>query len=310
MQCWPAIKARYFGELTMPDQFPEFREQIARLFPRHVESVLSIALNEMGAPLGYRHVEYLDSWASPGLEPSIARDLRTAYVLLATVVFAIDRLWDEQSTSDSDILYPGFLTLSAAKILSAIESRSGVQGLVDSFLDSFDDFSLAMKTERSARNSQSLDRRADRGHLVNRSRLFIGLFGAICRLKGRQALDAEIRMLEEFLFWMQRGDDLGDWREDYKAGQNSYFIRLSIQAIGKRPTSEAEMEKYVYLSGAYEDEATEIINGLQNIETAVRTGSAGTTANPAFAAFVEKQRQSIDQVLSDFRSIKQRYIDH
>src|SRR3954447_13701088 len=26
MQCWLAIEARYFGELTMPDQFPEFRE--------------------------------------------------------------------------------------------------------------------------------------------------------------------------------------------------------------------------------------------------------------------------------------------
>ena len=310
MQCGPAIWGEIFGELTMPDQFPEFREQIAHLFPRHVESVLSIALNEMGAPLGYRHVEYLDSWSSPGLEASIARDLRMAYVLLATVVFAIDRLWDKQSQSDDDILYPGFLTLSAAKILSAIESRSGVRGLVDTFLDSFDHFSLAMKMERSARISQSLNHQVDRRHLVNRSRLFIGLFGVICRLKGRPPLDAEIRILEEFLFWMQRGDDLGDWREDYQTGHNSYFIRLSIQAIGKRPASEAEMEKYVYLSGAYEDEATEIINGLQTIETAVRTGSEGTTANPAFAAFVEKQRRSIAQVLSEFRSVKEQYLDH
>ena len=66
----------------MPDQFSDFREEIAHLFPRHVESVLRVVLNEVGAPLGYRHVEYLDSWSSPGLDASIARDLRTAYVLL------------------------------------------------------------------------------------------------------------------------------------------------------------------------------------------------------------------------------------
>ena len=70
------------------------------------------------------------------------------------------------------------------------------------------------------------------------------------------------------------------------------------------------MEEYVYLSGAYEEEAKRIINGLHNIETVVRTGSAGTTANVAFAAFVEKQRRSIDQVLSEFRSTKEPYIDH
>ena len=70
------------------------------------------------------------------------------------------------------------------------------------------------------------------------------------------------------------------------------------------------MEEYVYLSGAYEEEAEKIINGLQDVETVVRTGSAGTTPNPAFAAFVEKQHQSIDQVLSEFRSIKERYLDH
>ena len=294
----------------MPDQFSDFREEIAHLFPRHVESVLRVVLNEVGAPLGYRHVEYLDSWSSPGLDASIARDLRTAYVLLASVVFAIDRLWDEQSQSEDDILYPSFLTLSAAKILSAIESRSGVHELVDAFLNSFDVFSLAMKMERSARISRNVDRHVDRNHLVNRSRLFIGLFEGICRLKGRPPLDAEIRILEEFLFWMQRGDDLGDWREDYRTGHNSYFIRLSIQAHGERPATEAEMEEYVYLSGAYEEEAKRIINGLHNIETVVRTGSAGTTANVAFAAFVEKQRRSIDQVLSEFRSTKEPYIDH
>jgi hypothetical protein len=294
----------------MPDQFSDFREEIAHLFPRHVESVLRVVLNEVGAPLGYRHVEYLDSWSSPSLDASIARDLRTAYVLLASVVFAIDRLWDEQSQSEDDILYPSFLTLSAAKILSAIESRSGVHGLVDAFLNSFDVFSLAMKMERSARISRNVDRHVDRNHLVNRSRLFIGLFEGICRLKGRPPLDAEIRILEEFLFWMQRGDDLGDWREDYRTGHNSYFIRLSIQAHGERPATEAEMEEYVYLSGAYEEEAKRIINGLHNIETVVRTGSAGTTANVAFAAFVEKQRRSIDQVLSEFRSTKEPYIDH
>jgi hypothetical protein len=294
----------------MPDQFSDFREEIAHLFPRHVESVLRVVLNEVGAPLGYRHVEYLDSWSSPGLDASIARDLRTAYVLLASVVFAIDRLWDEQSQNEDDILYPSFLALSAAKILSAIESRSGVHGLVDAFLNSFDVFSLAMKMERSARISRNVDRHVDRNHLVNRSRLFIGLFEGICRLKGRPPLDAEIRILEEFLFWMQRGDDLGDWREDYRTGHNSYFIRLSIQAHGERPATEAEMEEYVYLSGAYEEEAKRIINGLHNIETVVRTGSAGTTANVAFAAFVEKQRRSIDQVLSEFRSTKEPYIDH
>jgi hypothetical protein len=294
----------------MPDQFSDFREEIAHLFPRHVESVLRVVLNEVGAPLGYRHVEYLDSWSSPGLDASIARDLRTAYVLLASVVFAIDRLWDEQSQNEDDILYPSFLALSAAKILSAIESRSGVHGLVDAFLNSFDVFSSAMKMERSARISRNVDRHVDRNHLVNRSRLFIGLFEGICRLKGRPPLDAEIRILEEFLFWMQRGDDLGDWREDYRTGHNSYFIRLSIQANGERPATEAEMEEYVYLSGAYEEEAKRIINGLHNIETVVRTGSAGTTANVAFAAFVEKQRRSIDQVLSEFRSTKEPYIDH
>ena len=275
-----------------------------------LNSVLRVVLNEVGAPLGYRHVEYLDFWSSPGLDASIARDLRTAYVLLASVVFAIDRLWDEQSQSEDDILYPSFLTLSAAKILSGIESRSGVHGLVDAFLNSFDVFSLAMKIERSARISRNVDRHVDRNHLVNRSRLFIGLFEGICRLKGRPPLDAEIRILEEFLFWMQRGDDLGDWREDYRTGHNSYFIRLSIQANGERPATEAEMEEYVYLSGAYEEEAKRIINGLHNIETVVRTGSAGTTANVAFAAFVEKQRRSIDQVLSEFRSTKEPYIDH
>lgn len=292
----------------MPDQFSDFRKQIAQLFPRHVESVLRIASNEVGAPIGYRHVEYLDSWSPPSLEASIARDLQTAYILFVAAIFAVDHLWDEQSQSEDDILYPSFLTLAAAKILLAIQSRAGVAGLLDIFLSSFDEFVLAMKIERSARSSRGLNDEVDRHHLVNRSRCFIALFEAICRLKGRPALEAEIKILEEFIFWMQRGDDLGDWREDYRSAHKSYFIRSCIHALGELPGSEAELEEYVYLSGAYEEEANRIIGGLKRIETLVRDVSAGPAANLAFAAFVEKQHRSVDQVLADFRAIKNRYL--
>ena len=292
----------------MPDQSADFRRRIDELFPRHVESVLRIALNEAGAPLGHRHVEYLDSWAPPNLEDSIARDLQTAYVLFVAAIFAIDHLWDEQSQSEDDILYPSFVTLAAAKLVQGIQSRAGVTGLIDIFLKSFDEFAVAMKLERAARASRSPDEDMDRRHLVNRSRLFIALFEVICQLKGRPATAAEVRILEEFIFWMQRGDDLGDWREDYRSAQKSYFIRSCAEAMGELPRSEAELEEYVYLSGAYEEEASRIIKGLEEVERRVRDFSAGPANTLAFAAFVEKQHLVARQVLSDFRSIKQQYL--
>lgn len=283
-----------------------FEAKISDKFPGHTEEVLSLVRNEVGEPLGFRHVDYLDAWAAPPLPENLRDHLRISYVLLAAAVFAIDRVWDHQSKNGNDILYPPVLVLEATKILAQIEMDAQIPNVIVCFAKALSSFATAMNQELYARQASRPTFEGIEPHIINRSRLFVGLFEAICLLKRRLASEVEIKLLEGFIFWMQRGDDLGDWREDHKSGFNSSFLKKCFAEMMEDTPSEEELERHVYLSGAYENEARAIIIGFESVEEAIGK-IQGAGGKHGFMAFVEKQRWAVERVLQDFDAVKARH---
>jgi hypothetical protein len=59
----------------------------------------------------------------------------------------------------------------------------------------------------------------EKDNIVGRANLFMFLFTYYWDLSDNVESTVLISYLREFVFLMQLGDDLGDWREDFRAGR-------------------------------------------------------------------------------------------
>jgi hypothetical protein len=124
------------------------------------------------------------------------------------------------------------------------------------------------------------------------------LFEYYWMLSDNSNLPFVISKLREFVFLMQLGDDLGDWREDFRAGRWTSFLRECFGILGCIPL-EQELEEYVYLSGAYELRLARVVTGLSGIADAFcRIGQND------LASYISFERNTALDALREFTRIK------
>ncbi len=113
-------------------------------------------------------------------------------------------------------------------------------------------------------------RKEDYASIVGRSDWSLFLYRVLRILSGAHEVPDITPLLSEVILYIQLGDDLADWREDYLAGRWTSFLR-SIFILKGRVLGLSELEEQVYLGGIYERQMATLVNGLSGILTRLRS---------------------------------------
>jgi len=232
-------------------------------------SVLSVLFfNIHGWPVGITHVSYFDQLFDPALDENDLSDLTVIYVYLAAAFFCVDHVCDGDTKNIIEPLGSHLLLAKAIRRLEIISSRQA--GLSDSPADLvgdlFVEFTQAMIAEKHAKSQhRPLSEADERRHVVGRSWLVIFMIKIVRIVKQLPPSNDNEEVCKDMIFYLQLGDDWGDWREDYRSGNWSTFLRDCVQHMGRPPKDENELERFIYLSGAYERWGKLIMEGLHSV---------------------------------------------
>lgn len=264
-----------------------------------------LCFNEYGWPVGVTHVSHFDALDPTPLGPETLDGLTIAYTYLATAFFCLDHLYDGESRNDFEALAIALLIPRAITKVAVAMARSGLDhedaaGLTADLMLKFCD---AMVHEKSAKSQMTLlDSHMERYHMVGRSSLVLYIYKIVAQIKGIP-LDATAEHIFEDMIWvLQMGDDWGDWRQDYRSGNLTPFLRRCIRDMGRNAASEEELERFVYLSGIYEAEGKKIADGLRDIES--RLSNHFGEPSRGLRAIVARCREQAEIVAGNFERIK------
>ena len=274
-------------------------------FGAHWNAIRPLCINEAGWPFGIMHIGHFDGLETPHLESHTADELAIAYVYLATCFFCMDHLYDHESKNDFEILATSLcLERATARISNALQKLNlDVSVGHIEIAKLLHKFTEAMVLERKIKSSIELhDESLERSHTIGRSWLVIFAYRLIQQIKGRPVVVQAQALLEEGIYLLQLGDDWGDWREDFRSGNWNTFLRRCFFDIGRLPKHEGELERYIYLSGAYEQQGRMISRGLKKVASGLAKiyGQRGR----GFNSVIELCRARADAVVQNFERVK------
>ena len=269
-------------------------------FLKDAERFLSICTNDSGFPLGAKHIEYLDRLFDSPIGNREFESVLLAYIYFASACFAMDRVADRQSVDFIDTLAVPELVSKGIKHLCASDSENS-SFYVDSVSVMFADFRNSMELEAASRRVIGIQRDRDEAYqLGQRSVLFVSAYSWLCFRRGISPDPIDVGVLQRFVMFMQRGDDLGDWREDFLNENLTFFLRNCLKNMDSFSPSPEELEEFIYLSGIYEEEGRRLILGFEGVirDLEVRPNSV------SLIAFVRKQLDRVLDVVRNFERIK------
>lgn len=264
-----------------------------------------VCFSDLGWPYGLTHVAHFDSLSKPLLREDVRDRLTVAYVYLATTFFCLDHLYDSESHNDFEIPAIALLSSKALERICNTLSTEDIDSLpaLGETSQLFTKFTSAMLLERQMKTQHNIrEACSERDHIIGRSWLVIFMYRIIQKMKRMPADTITQNILEDMVYFFQLGDDWGDWRDDYRAGNLTPFLRRCIKEMGKQPRDEHELERYIYLSGAYEKEGLMVYDGLKGIERRlVHRYGEGTTGLRTMVAHCGSLAES---VVRNFERVK------
>jgi hypothetical protein len=298
--------------LSGSNQIEALRRWLSEDYPNDAEVLLPLCLTDSGRhPLYFDHPGFV--WEAVGLEglPRVVfNDMQCGYVYLSAYYFCVDSVLDGHPRSSSKQHDINGAALHLGHLLAGSIFR-----FEKAFETSFSDVASYFKGEIRrvlAENARAIlaeiqfrsepfkpNTDAEFDSIVGRSNSFILLFELAARM-AREPLSSEVqRAIRSFVFYMQLADDLGDWREDYRAERWTSFLRECVSELGRIP-SESELEQHVYLGGAYERRLQKVIKGFDKVLLEISSSSR----LKEFALYVLAQRAVADEGLKTFTGVK------
>ena len=135
--------------------------------------------------------------------------------------------------------------------------------------------------------------------IVARSNSFLFLFQVLTEIVLERTESFLKQQLKTFVFYMQLGDDLTDWRKDFQTKHYTSFLRECFAELGRMP-NEHELEGHVLLSGIFERRLERIILGFGHILRELQAFQTGLT----FCKHVEGQRDLAVNALTEMAETK------
>jgi hypothetical protein len=288
------------------------RRWLSEDYPNEVEVLLPLCLTDSGrSPLYFDHPGFVwEVVRLKGVAPEVLDDLHCAYVYLSSYYFCVDSVIDGHPRTGAQGTDIDHAALHLGLLLTGSLLRTG-RALDLAFPDLRDYFAREIRRVL-AENSRAIQAEfhfrseplrpntiAEFDTIVGRSNSFILLFDLAARMV-KEPLAAELqRAIRSFVFYMQLADDLGDWREDYRARRWTSFLRQCFGDLGRIP-SESDLEQHVYFEGAYESRLKTVINGFDDLLSEV----AKIPSINAFARYVQAQRLAAYEGLKSFVAVK------
>lgn len=256
-----------------------------------------------GWPIGVTHVTYMDRLFEPALSEVQVEHLTLGYVYLAIAFFCIDHVWDGDVLQGIEPLAGPLMLAVAEKHLGRSAGPPSKLGQLDALCDLLARFSSAMLVERALhKGARSLTDDEEREYVVGRSALIPFMVNQVLMAKGLPPDESATQLFESAVFYLQMGDDWGDWREDFRIGNQSTFLRLCASRVGSSWDTEAKLERFVYLSGIYEEWGQRVAKGLQTVIDAFQL-RFGDQAE-ALVALLLRHCQRVEAQVEVFRSVK------
>src|SRR6267154_1156613 len=241
------------------------RNHVERIWPETLRHrAVKFYLSESGYPYGFSHPDVLADITGGDLDAETQQDLRMGYVSLCAYYFLLDSIIDSHLENITDAVHLTPLISSACLSFVQVCKR-----LAPNHLDILTNFILTSVGENSAALSQEkhlwaspleVSEHNEFESIIGRSNAFILLYKTLCLVTDKQ-FEPEIEsLLKDLLFYFQLADDIGDWREDYRAGRFSSFLRHIFFSQG-RLLDEQRLDEQVYLGGFFEAQTSKVIRG-------------------------------------------------
>ena len=256
-------------------------------------------MNEEGGVVGYNHVDMINSLTSPQLVDDDLFVIRELYVCLAGYIFSVDRLVDGQAKSVRDEVLIGSVVLAHASNLVEILNRK--VGVSISLMHLLAINREAILDEAQGRNG-GRTREQDVMSAFSRGYLFYWIHEVFCQIKNVHVSTGFKEFCMNFIYYMQEGDDLGDWREDFLSGRITPILNRCITRL-PCPASLEAVERHMYLSGFYEDEAEDIKAGLLSLVNQIDKVN-GINEAEMIRLFINGQVAKLSAVLNNFVEVK------
>lgn len=241
---------------------------LATLFPHDVEPLTRLCMLDFPIPLGFKHI---DAWLEAmdvSMDGQVLANLRLGYVMLSGYYFLLDAVTDGHLESPTDALYLSHL-LTGTLILwqkactaSSPEKLDLLSNCVMSHV-SQNAAAVRLETELHQHPLEMADTE-DYASCIGRSDSAVLLYDVLCILCDVERNPDLLRVLSDAVYFIQLGDDVADWRKDYRANRWTSFLRAAFITRGCIVTEE-EVEQALYFEGLLERRFATMVKGYEGI---------------------------------------------
>lgn len=277
-------------------------------YPDDAEALFRLCNHGLEQPLGIDHPVIIQDLIGTKLNQDDFEKIQVGYVMITAYYFLLDAVADGHLDDNLNSLYlTHLLTLACQKFDEVIFSNSKVdfKNFNSTFHQLVSENAKAIRLENQfSSNAFTFSEEKEYSSIVGRSNSSIILLELIASLTQANNKNSLKEILKDFAFFVQLGDDLADWRDDYKAQKYSSFLRELFSKHG-HILSEIELEEEIYLSSIFETRALKVIKGLENT---IRKIEAESESNGKFLKLlIQNQVEKIKLLMTQVIEIKLRF---
>lgn len=241
------------------------RSHLASIYPNDVPQLHALCVHRINYPLGFEHPKALAQMFDANINNEAFEELRLGYVYLCAYYFLLDATVDEHLSEKNAPLYLTHLLSASCSLFTNACLKSRPEALSDTHRLLFEHISQnanAIKLEILL-NDTPLKDTPDQNYksIIGRSNAVMFLYSILSFLSNKSTDEQIVSILNDIVYYIQLGDDLGDWRKDYDGKRWTPFLRACFRRKG-RLLNIQELEEEIHLTGFYEEYMANVINGL------------------------------------------------
>lgn len=271
-------------------------------FPEDAEILLRLCNHGLEQPLGFDHPFIIADLVGKKLSEKDFENIRLAYVMVTAYYFLLDAVVDDHLENKLQSLYLShLLTLACQKFDEVIYSNPKIDSsnFNKTLHQLISENAKAIRLENEfAANPFSYSEQNEYASIVGRSNSSIILLQIISTLTETENIEELKEILSDFAFFVQLGDDLADWRDDFKTKKYTSFLR-EIFSKHNRVLTEEELDEEIYLTTTFELRVVKVIKGLEGITKQIekRSNDKGKHLKLLIQLQIEKIKILMTQVI-------------
>lgn len=278
--------------------------RLCSLFPNDAPDLMRLCIRN-DFPLGYNHPDLALELVDAVIPEKALADLRVGYVFISAYYFLLDSVADKHLENDSDLVYlshllSGAITLFQESVFLCCPSR--LQTVTRLLCSHISENAAAMTLEANLQTDAfNDDHDKDRASIIGRSNSALLLYHILYVITDKEPDPQIIACVSDLIYYVQLGDDLGDWEKDFIAKRWTSLLRTCFKRKG-RILSVEELNREIFVTGVYEEKLSIIIHGLDSV--ANKLESRKDISSKAFRDWLTSLRNNFKKGLTELVATK------